>query len=316
RRLRWRGALALGLAAPLVWLAWAGRAPAGATCAEVDDTLAAVWSDARREAVAAAFMATRDPGATVQLARVVRQLDARTTAWHAAAREACEATAQGESADPHLDQRLQCLQTALDETDTAIEALASADARTVARADAILPSLTPLPSCADPAYLDAVHERPADPSQAAAVQQLRRDTARARGRLSTHGDLDATVDALRGLHERARAMGHAPLEASTGRLLGRALHLRGDSQAAVAELEPAYFAAQRLDDPAGASDAAALLAQAHGHGLGQLDEALRWSRHAEAAARALGDPTEQALALLIRGELLYTAERYEPAERT
>ncbi|MEX1369277.1 MAG: serine/threonine-protein kinase [Nannocystaceae bacterium] len=314
RRRRAVGLAAAGAVGLVSVVAVAAGPSSVSPCDDADERLAPVWSPMQRDAVAEGFAATERPEAAQQLATVTRQLDDRTRQWRTAYRETCELTQT--KADLRIDQRLQCLQTALDETEAAVDSLATVGPKAVAWADTVLPKLTAVADCADPQFLDAVLELPADPSMAPAIARLRRDAALARAQLVATRDLEAAIARFTALLERARALRYAPLQVSTAISLGRALDLHGEAAEAVTHLQPAFFEARRLGDHDSAFVAAVQLAQATGHGRGQLDDALRWTRHAEAAAEAMADDSDRAVALLVRGELLVAAGRDAPAERT
>lgn len=313
RRLsRWA---AVAMVLPLGGAAWLGQRSAESPCDRTDERMAAVWSEEHRAAIASAFAASDDPGAPRQLANIERQLGARVKAWHEADARACEAARSRSATDLQLDRRFGCLRTVLDETELVVDALGSADAAMVRRADTIIPSLTSVERCEDPAYLNQEVGDALDPATAEAVEALRHDAAQARTRLATSRQLDVAVTQLGALHERAQELRYEPLVVSIANSLGRALILNDDPSAAIEHLEPSYFIALRLGDHAAAADAALQLAQAIGHGQAQIDDALRWIRHAEAAARAAGNMSTQGVVSgLIEGELLTSSQRNEEAE--
>jgi tetratricopeptide (TPR) repeat protein len=175
RRRRWLAAgaavAAAGLAALVLMLARGAGQPAAITCEPADRALAGVWDRAQRDAIAAAFTATRLPYAADAFARVERQLDEYATRWQAMYEDACAAARAGD--DRGLpDLRVHCLDGRLQRLRALVELYAGADAGTVERAVQAAEALPPVAWCAS-AEAQRSAPLPADPDQRAAVLRVR-----------------------------------------------------------------------------------------------------------------------------------------------
>ncbi len=315
RRRRTAVAVAGAVLLPLSTVAWASQRPAPSPCDGTTGQAESVWNDEQRTRLGDAFDRLHPPQASAVLATAVRHLDERTTNWSTAYARACDANRSGATADPRVDQRIQCLQMTLDDTETAVQSLLTADAQGLGRANTVVRGLMQVEDCDDPRVLDRRLRLPADPNASEAVQQLRRDLARTRTELAVNQDIDEARERFLALHARATSLNATDQVLTLATEIGRLLHIQGESAEAIEWLEPNYFAAQAANNQHEAGRAATELVQAYGHGLGQLDPAMRWSQHAHAAALASHDPAETAIALLVRGELLDTYDQDEQAER-
>nr|MCH9688218.1 protein kinase [Deltaproteobacteria bacterium] len=273
RRQRTVATIALAAALPLGVAAWASQQPPDTACQDARERAETAWSDDDREALAHAFTRLDPPRRGPILATAVRHLDARTATWTAAYSRACDANRRG-VAPPRTDQQLQCLQTVLHETQTAVDRLIDAAPEGLMRADTVVRGLTAVDDCQDPRALDRRLWANADPAAAAPIQQLRRDIAKARIRLAVDQDIQDAVEDYQELNARAATLGALAQRLQTANVVGRLLHIQGRSEEAAQILEPNYFAAHEANDVTESYEAAAQLVQVYGHGLGALEPAL------------------------------------------
>ncbi len=165
-----------GLGAGAMVLAGGGKPtppPRPTACAAAHAALGDTWTPAQRDAVRAAFVATKVAGADTTFARVARRIDTYTTAWTAQRVEACEATqVRGEQSAAMLDLRDHCLDQRRQELAALIEVFGHADARVLATADSAAVNLTSLDLCRDVPRLDAAPRLPDDPAQRAEANAI------------------------------------------------------------------------------------------------------------------------------------------------
>ncbi len=248
---------------------------------------AAVWSDAGRERVRSAFLATGLTLAASTSALVVRELDAYAAEWSAAHRDACMATrVRQEQTDEMLTLRMTCLERRRAELAAAVEILERPDAQLVDSAFMLPANLSAVDDCADAEVLAAPLPLPRDPARRDRIAAVRTQLARAK----------ATTDAQRWDQARkladpavkeADAIGWTPLQAEA-----RLMAAQIDMQQA------------RHDDAEKGFHAAALAGEQGGHdrvraeaylGLleinqirSQHDEAMRWAGYARAIIERTG----------------------------
>ncbi len=216
------GVATLGIVAAA---AWPSASPAIDRCAAPAERIAAVWTDARRGALAAAFAAVGRGFATDAWSRVEPALDAYARAWTASATDACTAAGDGVSGEQAALQ-IACHGDALHRFDALVERLAHAEGESIARATDAVANLPALDRCADVGRL-----RAANP-------EARPDDAQA-GVLRTQlAQLEAAIDVA----DHATALALAPtLEAAVEELADpglRALALRGLSMVARVQGRP------------------------------------------------------------------------------
>ncbi len=209
RRLAWAG----GAAAAALVAATVVGASRTAACTGADERLAGVWDEGTRAEVERAFAASGH-GAAADLSRRTRALlDGYAERWAAVYREACEATRlRGEQSEQVLDLQMACLDARREELATVARILARADRDLVGRAVGVAESLTSLERCANRALLRAGPAPPADPEAAAAVAGVRTRLARAKT-LEAAGRYGETLEIAQAALERARQIGHPPVEA-------------------------------------------------------------------------------------------------------
>jgi tetratricopeptide (TPR) repeat protein len=280
RILAWAASAAIPAAAAA---AIALRPGAGAICDAGDNRAAAVWNDARRAQMKAAFLASGRPHAAASFDKLTEKLDAWRSSWALGYRDACRATrVRLEQSEHLLDLRMQCLTRRLADADATIALLAAGGGDAVDHALEAAMALPPLGPCADAAALTAAVAPPETDVVRAQVQAVRGrlDEARGRERLGRYA---AALEAAREALAAARATGYRPVIAEALLVVGRNQIALVD-RAGVAALRESMHAAVASGDTAGMIDAAASLVQALAVKGGNHELAQEVAALAEAAA--------------------------------
>jgi tetratricopeptide (TPR) repeat protein len=291
------GAAAVALAA-LAIFGVTRRTAAPPPCRGVDAPALALWTDAARARVAAAFRATGRPAADAWASRVADELGRRAQALGARRVAACEAASVRHEQSPALlDRRMACLDRRGAELAALIERLgATADVALMDRALDAIARLPAVDGCADAGALLAAVPRPTDAGR-------QRDLTAAEAAVAASRAALYAAD-VRGTRARARAAVELAERAGWSVLIAEAL---------VADVDAALIAG----DYAGLDDqiyrAARLAAEARAEpvvaeawigavrvqtALGRPDAALALARAADAALARLDHPGLQAAALL------------------
>jgi tetratricopeptide (TPR) repeat protein len=268
--------------------AWWGMGRSARLCGGAEARLTGVWDEARRQAVAQAFSASRAPFAAAAWASVGHALDAYGTEWVAARTDACEATRRrGEQSEALLDRRMNCLDGRLEDFAALSDLLAAADARLVETSVQAVYSLPPIAACGDRETLLARVPPPADVSARRRVDQARQGLARVRA-LRIAGRYAAGLEAATAMAPAVEREKYQPLRAEY--LLERAdLEQRlGDFAASEATLHEALWAAEAGRDDGVATEVASLAVMVVGIRQARHAEALRWGNQALALLEGLG----------------------------
>ena len=287
RRVVLAAAAALALGGGAVAAAAIMRPPGQALCDGGGALVAAVWSDAGRDRVRNAFLATGLKLAASTSSLVVRELDAYATEWTAAHREACMAArVRQEQTEEMLTLRMTCLERRRAELAAAVEILERPDAQLVDSAFMLPANLSAVDDCADAEVLAAPLPLPRDPARRERIAAVRAQLARAK----------ALVDAQR--WDQARAVAGPAVEAAAS-IGWTPLLAEARLMAAQIDLQQA-----RHDDAEKGFHAAALAGEQGGHdraraeaylGLlevsqirSQHDEAMRWAGYGRAIIERTG----------------------------
>ena len=222
RRRRWLGTAAVvGVVAGAAALGLQLRPEpieAPPPCAGAGDELERVWSPARRDAIAQAFAATRQPHAITLWSRSADVIDRYGERWRGSARDACEAPrVRGEQSDTLFDLRRACLGRRLHELDARLQVLTRVDASMLDRTVEVATSLTPVDVCEDTRHLVETVPLPEDPRQAEQVEALVQRLGILRASLAA-GRAAAIEDEVDEAVTRAELLGHAPTRADARRL--------------------------------------------------------------------------------------------------
>jgi tetratricopeptide (TPR) repeat protein/predicted Ser/Thr protein kinase len=283
-------------------------------CEGAETRWAAVWSDARAEAVTATFAATGRPHAVDTAARVAAQLEQYGDEWAQMHRDACLAThLRGEQSDTLLDLRMRCLGDRLREVDALATLLIAADGDAADRAVQAVADLTPLAACADVEALAAAVPPPTDPAARAAVEALRARLAELESmyRLGRyHAGRALAEDVLRD----SKATGHGPLIGEALRTAGEFAAADGDIVASEGLLFAAIDAAAAARDLEGHARAWIVLTRLAAVTLRRPEDALRWSRAMAAAVQLLpASPALLARARTAHAEALHNSGDFRGA---
>jgi len=314
RRLATAGAVALlvGLAGVASWRGLRAPSP----CRGAAGELAAVWNDARKEAVRTAFARTGKPFAADAFAAVAGALDGFGARWVAMHTDACEATrVRGTQSPELLDLRMECLQRRLDDVRAQVELFSSADDEVVTRAPGMARSLPPLSECADAEALRAPVRPPADPATKKRVEAARKSLATVHA-LWQGGRYPAADAQLGPLLVEAHAIGYRPLEAETLLQSGRIADSAGDYARAKSAYADAAVAAEAGRDDVTAALAECGLVWVIGERLGKYADAHAAARVAQAKIDRLGK--QEMLQALLDGHLAAIAMdegKYKDAEQ-
>ena len=290
RRRRIASAAAVGLLVTVAgvasWRSLHGPSP----CRGADGEVAAVWNDARKDAVRAAFAKTGKPFAADAFAAVAAAFDVYGSRWAAMQTEACEATrVRGTQSSELLDLRMQCLQRRLDDVRAQVELFSAADDEVVTRAPEMSRSLPPLAECADTESLRAPVRPPADPAVKKRVAETRKALATAHA-LWQGGRYPAAQKQIAPIVGAARAIGYRPLEGEALLQAARIADSSGDYATAKSEFGDAAVAAEAGRDDETAALAECGLVWVLGERLGKYADAHQEARTAQAKIERLGHP--------------------------
>ncbi|MCX4247929.1 serine/threonine-protein kinase [Paraliomyxa miuraensis] len=289
RRYRRSGALALG-GVLLLGATFAALHGTQSLCSGADDKLVGIWNLETAAEVEQAVLASKVSYAPDTWARMAPQLDAYAARWQAAHEDACEAThVRNEQPEALMDARMRCLEDRRRSLRALVETLRAADAKTVERAVAAVGALPTIEPCADPEYVRAQAQPPTDPTQAAAVEALEEELARIKALIDAGKSKEVEADARLAV-QRAGALGYAPLEALAHHRLGAVEENLGHYPQSKAQLEQAYFIAQREGLDALQASAAIVLIHVVSAKMGLADEGEQWARFAHAALERVHDP--------------------------
>jgi serine/threonine protein kinase/tetratricopeptide (TPR) repeat protein len=295
RRRTIQGLTATALVAGTV-AAFAAVAQRPEPCAGVTREIDALWSPARRSALAAAFHTSGIPYAAAAWRSAESLVDQYVTSWRSGARDACEATYvdQRQSAEL-LDRRNLCLDRGKQRLDALLASIggtAPLSQEVVEHVSEVAAALPDVGVCSDTRSLLLGVEPPAQPALAQAVKEVRERLAEAR----THALFGRKGDALQVAevqHRTALALPYPPLQAEALFHVGLALAARGTSDDAT-QAEAMYLEAVDLAEGARHDQLAAeiwhVLVILAGDYHSSTERGYAWSRREQAAVRRLGDP--------------------------
>lgn len=284
-------------------------------CHDLDEPMAALYDDAKREQLGDRFGALSTVG-TQAWERVAPQLDAWTGAWVEARRDACEAThVRGEQSEARLDRRMECLDQRLAELDALLGILGSPTQETARYAVRAVGALGAIESCADPSAVNPALVLPSDPELAAEVEEVRKSLVRIRAVLSAGQYLEAVEDAA-ATDAVAQTTEHGPVMAEARAALGKALFDAGRLDEAESTLDEALALALAAKHDAVFASVAGMLVRIASEQPDRGDDLERLVRQAEAALTRIGNPAGHRRPLL-QGQLQWAQShaRYEEADR-
>ena len=256
-----------------------------APCKDVDLRLGQAWTSSRKASIAARITSVPELGEAVWAA-LEEKLDARVEGWTAQRRDACEAThVRGEQSEDALDLRMRCLDRRAVEVEALLENYETIKPSRVPVALTPLERLPALEVCADLEFLELSRPTPEAEHEREAVASLRERA----GRLSatSGGDnLDELEAAAVALVSDAAALGYEPFIAEAKLVRAKIESLLGRGEVAGKLYEEAFehaLATQHLEVQVWAAVVATFV---YAEQVGDLDEAARWGRQAQALLRA------------------------------
>jgi serine/threonine-protein kinase len=300
--------VAVALVGGTIWSARRARL----TCRAGETRLSAVWSDARKAGLRAAFAAVPVVHAAATAGLVERALDDYGHAWTAGYADACEATQmRGEQSAELLDRRMQCLDDRLRSFDALVENFSRADAALVDKAVGAVASLPHLDACANRQRLLALADEPVAPAQRPRVDAARADLARARAANLAGRYQDGLPIARKIVDDKeltqARLVAEARFELA--RLLFGAGQVKDAEGAMVLAMAQAARAGDGELEARAASEMVSLLSYEE-----KIEEAQHWATLAEGQIEHLGkDLRLRADLASNRGVMLTQAQKADEA---
>jgi tetratricopeptide (TPR) repeat protein len=280
-------------------------------CAGVTHEIDALWSPARKSALATAFHTSGIPFAGAAWRGTETLLDDYVSTWRGEAREACEATHvhQRQSAQL-LDRRMLCLDRGKQRLDALLASIggdaAPLSQDVVERAFEAATALPDLAVCSDTRSLLLAVEPPAQPALATAVTEVRERLAEAR----THvlfGRNDDALQVAEVQRRTAEALPYPPARAEALYHVGLALAARGtsdDADQAEAMYLDALDIAEGVHHDQLAAEVWHHLVLLAGYSHSGMERGHLWSRREQAAVQRIGAPARaRAQALHARGML-------------
>ncbi|MBM4778555.1 MAG: protein kinase [Archangiaceae bacterium] len=177
-------------------------------CDAADAPVRTVWTTSRRDAVKAAFEATKHPAATALATRVVQGVDDAVEALASTRKRACVATTFEGDSDALLSARQTCVSRRVSDLDALLRGLEAADGKAVERAVVAVESLAPASDCLETS-LSATDPMPSGPARSAVDAAITRvATVRAMRLLGTTKDSVALAETV---VAEARSAGWRPL---------------------------------------------------------------------------------------------------------
>jgi len=286
-------------------------------CDDAGAAVDAIWNDAARARITAAFTATGLGYASTTATHVMPWIDRRAAAWKQARTTACR------SADPllagtwspdTLDRAVLCLEDHLFSLEHLIDAYSQANKTLVQKAVSFASTADRTADCTDERLL-ARRPVPAADSREV-LREVRAELARA-GAISYRGDFPGAQKAITRARERAeQAIDWPPLWATARAQEAAALEKTGAFPEAEAASVEAYFTAARGEAWEIAADAATKLVYTVGYKRARPDEGRAWARHAELAIALVGEPDDRWTPTLLNnlGTLQFSAHQYKEAQ--
>ncbi|MBV1862098.1 MAG: tetratricopeptide repeat protein, partial [Nannocystaceae bacterium] len=253
-------------------------------CSAFATRAAAVYSGTDKRKILSAFTATGTPYAQSSFDATTRALDVFSKQWVEGANGACLATDRGEQSGRMLDLRMSCLDRGLRRLGATVQALTTADARTVERAPKLTEQLPDLAPCANTETVSQGVFIPETQAQRADAQELLPLLDKATV-LVWQDDLDGVRAALEPFDTRLRSSTHPRVRAQHQLVEGRTL--RGGERMALLRGALDVALEYNLNDVA--AKACISAGYAHNDQL-EGDRATSMFEQALALGRATGQP--------------------------
>jgi tetratricopeptide (TPR) repeat protein/tRNA A-37 threonylcarbamoyl transferase component Bud32 len=283
-------------------------------CSGAAERLSGVWDDGRKQAVSAAFLATKTPYAADTARAVEKLLNDYTRDWVEMQRDACRATRlRGEQSEAVLDLRTDCLNRRLEEVKALTDLFEKSDAKTVEKAVQAAQSLPSLHACADVLSLSAPIRLPESPAVRQDLKKQEMALAKVQALRDTGRYAEGLALAIPTAQESHR-LGYKPLEAEAKLLVGVLEARLSDAKAAEKALHEAAAAAEAGRHDEVKARAWINLVEQIGTKEARTEEGRRLAMHATAILDRLGNPPELSEALQYAlGVLSLTEGKYADA---
>ncbi|MEM6991639.1 MAG: serine/threonine-protein kinase [Myxococcota bacterium] len=284
-------------------------------CADAGAPMREVWSDARSDALAAAFAESGHPQAQANAERLGKLLDLRAAEWATTRQAACEASrVEGYQSDAELQQRMDCLDRRRRELAALLALWVHADRSAVDEAlDAVYGLRSPGQCTIDRRPSDAA--APIQPERAATLAKLQAMADETQA-LLVAARYDDARERSEPLLARARDLAWPRFTAEALHLHASVLDAVGDHErAATLHGESARAAAKAGDSTAAAQALGALLFY-HASLRGDPEAAMVLAPAAEAMAELSGDPLERGRVANALGAVLINQGRFDRAAAT
>jgi tetratricopeptide (TPR) repeat protein len=258
-----------------------------AACVEAGDAIHRTWNEPARERLRLGMMSTGVSFAEDSVDTLVPWLDAFAEAWRRGRTDVCvHARVEKDWSEDASQRALWCLEDRKLQLEATVRQISEGDKTAARRAVRLASYLDPVDPCLDTTLLDRIPTPP---------PELQDDVRRVRAqliesdRLRHRGETEDALEYAAAAREMAEDVAWPPILALARMLEGRCLHELNRRPEAVVVLVDAFFEAQRVGSLEVAFRAARTLMTTK-LGLGAYDDALIWSRHADAVARDNVDP--------------------------
>ncbi len=272
------------------------------------------WTENTRTALLDAFTRTGLPHAPTSGRTATQQLDAWSSAWSSARRDACERHARGVQSAEALDLRSACLDELERRFDALLDVLTDADETVVDQAIDAAGALPDPSRCADVDRLrndhpvpPAMHAKVADAADRLVHAYAELDA----GHYAAAKTLAAPIEAACTIDD----LTHPPTCVEATVLLGNAASYSGAHAESIAKLRAGAVAAQQAQLSESFARAAAGLTWELGEIDGDFDAALTWAALGLASLDAPRSPVTLSL-LNNEGAVLSSAGRWDEAVAT
>jgi eukaryotic-like serine/threonine-protein kinase len=319
RRMRQRRGLAVALVCTLAALVLSRalpRAPAEATCTNLESRMYGTWDRTVRARMQAAFLGTGLPYAQDTFTRVAERLDTYAATWVRLSTESCLASQRPEAAAQELVVRgAYCLERRRGQLHTLTELFTRAPTEDrLTKAVQAVQSLPPLEDCADAQALSSTIPLPEAPEARIRVQalQARLDQLET---LRMAGSYAEALASATGTLREVEQVDHAPLSAQALYLVAQLKDATGDYAGAEALTRQALPLAARSKDARLVARTWTLLVREVGWKQARYPEALGMMLALEAAVEFADDDATRAEALATEGIVYQGMGRYDEARR-
>lgn len=256
-------------------------------CATEGDEILHVWNDEARARLRSGMLSTGVSFAEGSVDTLVPWLDDFAETWKRGRTEVClHANVQRDWTEEDARRALWCLEDRQLQLEATVDQISAGDRTAARRAVRLASYLDPIDGCLDRSLLERLPAPPEelqDDIRGVRARLIASDRLRHRGEVA--GALEHAVTA----RELAEGVAWPPLLASARLIEGRCLLELGRRSEATPVLVDAFFESQRVGSTEVAFRSARSLVSAS---LSQreYEEALIWSRHADAVARDKTDP--------------------------